>query len=215
MTEPLYSETTERIWQNLPQVYRREDAFQDWQFKKYLASLGEILSEVDILIERFTYTPPDDGVPVDTSDLVDPMTANEEWLPWLAQLVGVKLNRSLTVPQQRLAISTRLSGTQVGTKASMAEAAKPALTGSQTVYVYPFSTSAGGIGAGGQWDVLILTLASETVGDVVQTIIDAGAKPAGIKLWAATYGATWNTVESTYPTWNDWEAQTWADIEQT
>lgn len=215
MPEPIYSETTERVYERLPQVYRREDALQDWQLKKYMASILEIQHTVNVLIDRFDYTPPDDGVVGDTSDLVDPLTADEAWLPWLGQLVGVRINQALTTAQQREAIRTALSGTQAGTKASIAAAAKTALTGTQTVYVHPFSTTAGGIGAGGQWDVLLLTISSETAGDPVQAVIDADAKPAGIQLWHDTYGATWDTIEATYATWNAVDAATWDTIEQT
>jgi hypothetical protein len=214
MPEPMYSETTERVYERLPQVYRREDALQDWQMKKYLASVLEIQDVVSVLIDRFTYTPPDDGVSADTSDLVDPMTADEAWLPWLGQLVGVRINKALTVAQQRDAIRTALSGTQAGTKTSIANAAKTALTGSQTVYVHSFSDD-GGIGAGGQWDILLLTLSEETVGDPVAAVIAAGAKPAGVKLWHLLYGASWDTIEASYSTWADWDAETWNDIEQT
>lgn len=214
MAEPVFSETTERLYERLPDAYKSEDANIDYPFKRWLSGVGDVLGDVDTLITRFDYTPPEDGTPSDTSDLVDPDTADEAWLPWLAQLVGVKLNAYDTLATHRMRIGSALSGIKAGTKTAVAEAAKRVLTGTKTVYVYDHSTTAG-IAAGGQWDVLVLTVQGETISDPLVEIIKAGAKPAGIKLWHMYFGAQWGTLEVSRPTWTDWETVTWQQLEET
>lgn len=50
--------------------------------------------------------------------------------------------------------------------------------------------------------------------DPAQAIIDRGAKPAGIILYNVSFGSSWDEVEANLPTWNDWEAHTWTEIEE-
>lgn len=213
MTEPVFGDTTERLYARLPDIYRREDANQSWQFKKYLSGAVDQASDIDTLIERFSFTPPEDGVADDTSDLVDPATADQEWLPWLAQLVGVKLVPSDTVAQWRTRIASTLTSAQPGTVAAMAEAARKVLTGNQTVSIYPFSNGSG-VGAGNQWEMLIVTVADETLSDPIAAVVGAGQKPAGVKLYHTTYGASWSTIQTEFPTWADWNGKTWQEIQE-
>lgn len=214
MPEPIFDETTERLYKRLPEVYRTYDIKQGWQFKKWLSGICNSQNEVDSLITRFSYTPPEDGVPTDTSDLVDPATADAAWLPWLAQLVGVVLAPADTEAERREHIGSALSGIKAGTKAAMAEAAKKVLTGTKSVAVYDHSNLTG-LGVGDQWEVLVRTIQAETLSNPVDAIIAVGAKPAGVKLYHQYYGASWQTIETTYPTWAGWEGKTWQQIEET
>lgn len=216
MTEPIFTESTERWWAKIPGVYRFEDAQLDWPMKRWLAGIGDVYNEVDVLIDRIKYVPADDGIDeMDLhSDLVDPQQADATWLPWLAQLVGVKFDYLLTEQQKRDRITNAIGGVQAGTKAAIIQAAQSVLTGTKTVYVYPFSNTIGGIDAGTQWEVLVMTIAAETVSDPVVAIINAGAKPAGVKLYHDTYGANWTTVETAFSTWDAWDATTWETMEQ-
>jgi hypothetical protein len=50
---------------------------------------------------------------------------------------------------------------------------------------------------------------------VLAAIKAHGAKPAHIEILHSTYEAPWDTVTAAYPTWADWEARTWAEIEET
>lgn len=213
MAEPVYDEATEELYAGLPEVQRVNDIPYNYSLKRYLSGIGYTLGEVYTLIDRFSYTPPDDGVATDTSELVDPYLANVEWLPWLAQLVGVKVKVTANEADWRAAIASAVSGTKAGTKQAIVEAAQTVLTGSKVVYIYDHSNATDGIGNGDQWDVLITTLEEETTSDPVAAVLLAGAKPAGINLTHMYYGATWDTIESELPTWNDWEGKTWEDIE--
>lgn len=215
MTEPIYTETTERLWdEQVPGVYQFEDSRNDWSMKKYVSATGDVLDEVGVLVDRIKYIPLDDGEEADLhSDLVDPWQADTAWLNWLAQLVGVKFRAGLSENDKRTQIATAVGGVRAGTNAAIVQAVQTILTGTKTVYVYQFSNLTG-IGAGTQWEVLILTLSEETTADVVNTVIAAGAKPAGVKLYHEYYGANWTAMESAYTTWNAWELP-WEDIEQT
>lgn len=216
MPEPTFSEATERFYASLPGVYRFEDANNGWQMKSWIAGILDVQGEIETLLTRIKYVPPEDGPAVEDlhSDLVDPDTADEAWLPWLAQLVGVRFNYTLTEAQRRERIKSAIGGVRAGTKAHMIEAAKAVLTGTQTVYVYPFSNAVGGINAGTQWEVLVITKPDETAGDVVAAIVNAGAKPAGVKITHVTDSNTWAEVEAAFPTWAQWDAATWQQIEQ-
>jgi hypothetical protein len=216
MTEPIFTEATERTYERLPGVYRFEDTKTDWTMKRYLSGICLPLNELDVLIDRFRYTPEDDGY-FDTIDLssalVDPDFADTAWLPWLAQLVGVNFDYLQDEATQRERIKHAFEGARPGSEAAIIQAAQTVLTGTKTVYVYPHS-DLGGIGAGTQWEVLIRTIAAETTGDVVEAVTNLGAKPAGVKLYHETYGASWDTIEAAAPTWADWEALTWEELEQ-
>lgn len=48
--------------------------------------------------------------------------------------------------------------------------------------------------------------------DPVGTAIALGAKPAGIVLHHDTFSADWNTIETNFPTWSDWEVRNWNEI---
>jgi hypothetical protein len=152
----------------------------------------------------------------ETSELVTPETADDEWLPWLAQLVGVDLNPALTREAKVDAIRFASAGWQGGTKAAVAAAAKSVLTGTRYVQVFDHSTEAG-VGTGGEWDVLLVTRQTETpdVGAVLDAVVAQKAKPAGVVLHHLAYNATWADVEAAYPTWADWVAAgSWARLEE-
>jgi hypothetical protein len=216
MPEPTFTEATERLYAALPGVYRFEDGNHDWQMKKWLAGILDVENDIEVLLDRIKYVPPEDGPELEDlhSDLVDPDQADEEWLPWLAQLVGVHFNYLITTAQKRERIKSAIGGVRAGTKAHMIEAAKAVLTGTQTVFVYPFSNSGGGINAGTQWEVLVITKPDETAGDVVAAITNAGAKPAGVKIYHVTDSNTWAEIAVASPTWADWNAKTWQQLEQ-
>lgn len=213
MSEPIFDTSTERLYdRGLPIHYRSEDANLDWVLKRWLSGIGGQQNEVDTIIERFSYTPPEDGVPHDTSDLVNPITCDFAWLPWLAQLVGVKLDGTLSPTDQRNQVD--FVNFFRGTKQHMAQAAQKVLTGDKHVTIFDHTITSSAIGAAGQWDMLVITLASETVSDPVAAIIAANAKPAGVNLLTETFTSTWDDVEAAHPDWTSWDATSWTGIEE-
>lgn len=212
MPEPIFSAATERYYQALPEAYRLEDAKTDWTLKKFLSGVLEQQNDIEVLIDRFDYDAPPVGAIGDTSDLVDPVTADAAWLPWLQQLVGLRTTSSdVAVMRSRIASPTKFRG---GTKAAIREAAKTVLTGDKHVEVYDHTTDVSALGAAGQWDVLIVTRATETVSSPITEVIRVGAKPAGIILYHRTYTTTWDAIEAAFPTWADMEGKTWSEIEE-
>lgn len=215
-----YTAQTNALFARLPDYIRRADdrSGNNNFLKRYLSTIIDQFGEVMALFDRIDYVAPSDGgEPFDSSDLTDPTRADVSWLPWLAQLVGVRLDTTLDVEAQRDAVLYASSGWQAGTKGSVAAAAKSVLTGSKFVLVYDHSTESG-IGAGGEWDLLVVTRAIETPDPdlVLSTIIAKRAKPAGVLMHYLAYSASWLAIETIRHTWAGVEASpTWADIEQT
>lgn len=245
MTEPVYSATTEKLWRRLPEVYRTYDEDNDWAFKKFISSFADQLDEVETLSERFflvgeedyrlltedlgvtdTYTRPDgledDDSPIgylpmyQTSDLVDPRTANEEWLPYVAQLYGVQLPND-TVDYQRAAIWYGYTSLKGGSKQALREALQDQLTGDKWVDIYERRDGAGGSidSPAGEWDILVVTRTEETPPglDLVAEIERRNAKPAGVILHQITYNAPWDDIDTL-----DWTAieafSNWNELER-
>lgn len=176
MPEPIYSETTEALYGRLPAAYRQEDENQGWVLKTWLSGVVDQAGDVEAFINRASYDTPDDGgSPTDSSALADPEKADAAWLPWIAQVLGKKINPRFTEQQTRDYLST--AGYTSGTKKAIAEAAASELVGTRSVTVYDHTTDTSAIGAGGQWDVLIVTKASETLENLVPETIATTADP--------------------------------------
>lgn len=191
MPEPIYGTTTERIYLRIPEFYRTLDSQNEWYLKKYISSIGDELNEVDTLLARIEFIPPEDraeyyaslgplstyerpaGIedpalgfePIGlTSDLLDGRTANTEWLPYLGQLIGSDILSLPTEAERRDAVIYNYLGFRAGSRAALEDAAKRVLTGSKYVRVYPHRDGAGGsiFAEGTQWDILIITKTEET-----------------------------------------------------
>lgn len=218
MARPVVHTTTERIYGGLPGVYRAGDDAQaggpsGYPLLRYLSLLTDQLGEVIDLLQRFDYYSPDDGgLAGDTSDLVDPATADAGWLPWIAQLVGARLPPGLTVAQQRNAIAGVVAGYLKGTKQGIIAAAQTALTGTKYARVIPLY-------GGDQYRIELRTRTSETASTaaVLAAVDAAGARPAGIEIVPTVYEATWAQIEAAYPVWLTLEtnAPTWLQVEET
>jgi hypothetical protein len=237
-TVPYMSTLVDRLYRRLPEVYRTMDAANsDWPLKRYLAGLlttaGAIGDTFDAIRGDFPVGPSTpqpwalspDELAVWTANRInrpsalgDPNQADPAWLPWLAQLVGAPLPPGASVQEQRDTIAFATSGWRGGTRQAIADAARTALTGSMYAQVAPHTipTDSGGTQAGGVWDITIITRDSETPDPaaVLNAVLSKGVKPAGAVLHHATYGASWAQVEAVFPTWSDWNAATWSQIEQ-
>lgn len=240
MNAPTYSVTTERLYDKLPDLYKETDANQDYQFKKFISSVVDYLGDIDLLVARLrylsqidlaqqkryaqrytTYEHPDRtlGAPPlgATSDLVDPRAADENWLPWLGQFLGVKITPQMNIFESRDAISYASTGFRAGSKDALEKAVRAVLTGSKYAVALPHTKVQGGnIVPGTLWDLTILTRNSESPSSevILATINKPTVKPAGVKLYHRTYQASWDALEAALPFWKDWETTTWDQIEQ-
>jgi hypothetical protein len=214
------------LYESLPQRYHDDDEDRsleppyDRPLLRYLCGIGEILDALEELVDRIAYVPLDEGGEGgDTSDLLDPATADEAWLPWLARLVGIDVSDVLGVVARRDAIAS--AGYVSGTRRAIADAARSALTGSRYVRVDDHAIYGGdppGVQPGGVWDVLLTTRVSETpdLDAVLEAVHEKGAKPAGIVLHHRAYQATWAIVATLRPTWADWHAAgSWTALMET
>lgn len=230
---PYMSTLADRLYQRLPEVYRTLDA-QDstWTFKRYIAAivyqagLGDDFYAA-VLGDRpiGPASPQPWALEADElanwlaarqsrlSSLGDPLQADSGWLPWLAQLVGATLDPTASDTEQRDTILFATSGWRAGTAAAMADAARSALIGSRYAAVLPATA---GASPGTPWDITIVTRATETPNPsaVIGAILRKGVKPAGVTLHTRSYNSSWAAVGAAKPTWSDWNASPWAQIEE-
>lgn len=212
MARPVVSTFTDRLYGSLPEFYRDADTPLDYPLLRFLSLLGDQAGATEQLLDRIDYlTVRDGGLLGDTSDLVDPASADPAWLGWLAQLVGAELSPLIAVPAQRTTISSAAAGFQAGSRQALAAVARRALTGGQFVNITPNLD-------GNPWVIGLATAQADTpsIAAVIAAIEDAGAKPAGYRLEVTFYSASWNTLEAKYPTSDAWDAVTsWDALEQT
>jgi hypothetical protein len=222
MTEPIFSDTMEALWSQLPDIYRLEDAAQtgpDFPMKRWLSGVVDQLGEVQEVIKRIDFETADarEDDSQASSDLANPVTADAKWLPWIGQLVGLRDDPAMTDQARRDQVTAAAGGFRSGTKGAIAAAVTASLTGSRVVSVYDHSITDPYDG-GGEWDVLIVTRGTETPvssAQLIANVIAAGAKPAGVVLHHRGFEASWATIEGARPTWADWQSATWAQIEET
>lgn len=245
MSEPTYSATTERLYARLPESYRNLDIQQNWELKKFISSIADQLGDIDALIQRIEYIPENErfayysalnqyntyqrppGIedpaygwsPMgETSDLIDGRTANLEWLDYIGMLTGAQVRPLETEDEKRDAIIRGYLGLTAGSRQAVEDAVKRVLTGTKYARVYPQRDGAGGnpLSPGTQWDVLIVTRASETpIGiDLAAEVTNKGAKPAGVILHHIPYNIVWLVIETSFDTWAKIEATlTWGNFE--
>lgn len=238
MSEPEVSAFAERLYGRLPEVYRRMDIEQVWLLKRYLAAATHTAGEIETVVERARGSRPAGpaspapwGLVSDEeltrwaqartalpSELGDPLLADDAWLPWLAQLVGARLDPAASEAERRDTIRYATSGWRAGSRAAIADAARSALTGTQYAQVLVHSTVSGGmVVAGSPWDITIVTRDSETPDPdaVLGAVLRKGVKPAGAVLHHHPYTTSWTAATAAYPTWADRGGTSWREIEET
>lgn len=188
-----------QVYDSLPPAYRTEDARQypPLPLQRYLSLVGDQLDEVAGLIGR-------------AKEMADPDLADEAWLPWLAQLAGVRLNGLTTVAARRVAIRTAGSGWLTGTMAGIIAAIRSTLADPVNNYLTVTRDLVD------PWVLHVTTRATETPDPVASlAAVDAiGAKPAGVVLEWTAFHASWDQIEAAAPTWNDIETLgSWTAIE--
>lgn len=236
---PYMSVLVDRLYHRIPEVYRTMDgADTTWAFKRYLGGLLDYAGLIDATILGMTGDRPVGpavlepwALPADElaywrearanrpSSLGDPMQAEVAWLPWMAQLVGARLDPAATEAEKRDTIRYATSGWRGGTRAAIEDAARSALTGTRYARVVPHTKPgmSGGLEPATIWDITIVTRTAETPdpAEVLNAVLRKGVKPAGAVLWHTPYQATWDQIEAILPTWADWEAVGgWTAIEE-
>lgn len=230
---PHMSELVDRLYGRLPQIYRTMDARElQWPLKRWLGAALDYQGRLDAHVTAWSGERPIGPADLEPwalapdelarwrderqsvlSTLGDPLTAEAQWLPWLAQLVGAVLDPAASEAEKRDTIRYATSGWRAGTRGAIADAAKSALTGSRYARVVPHTkpSEAGGLEPGSIWDITIVTRIGETPDPeaVLGAVLRTGVKPAGVRLHHAVYEATWDQVEAVFPTWLELESATW------
>lgn len=198
----------EALYASLPEYLQRLDT-PDQVLKRFLAIEGDVgAGAVLALVDRLDPA----SNPAGVSALLDATQADAGWLPWLAQLRGIRLNPAQSLAQQRVAVANAAGGWTGGSSPSIAAAAGTVLTGTKRVLVLPGSVTVKGDGQ--WWDILVLTRPEETPDPtlVIPAIVAADAKPAGCVLhWSqniANYAhlrdihGTYSALETAFPTYD-------------
>ena len=232
MTRPTVTPSTEAVYSRLPAHYRDSDARQvsgsGYPLLRWLSGLGDQMAEVDAILARLDYLTLSEGrVGADTSDLVDPLTADVAWLAWLGWLVGVDASSRLTDAERRAAITgIATGGWAAGSQESLAAVVRPLLSGMRLVRIFP--------GEFGPWTIGVHTRLSETSvltwdgieatfrdwgeleaagswdglspRDPLAALLRANVIPAGVEVFHTLGVATWDSLAAGVPDWAAWEA---------
>lgn len=168
------------------------------------AHLCEALAQMLVQVAE-VYDPPDPLPPA--APLMDPAPAPDWALPWVGQLVGVRLPRGATAEQARTLIRD-VAGFSRGTPAALAAAAAATLTGNQVVIFRERDSSA----ADPPYALEVVTLTGETPNPAATLAALMAQKPAGIVLtyrsvegqdWQAVRDQTWRQARATHASWRD------------
>lgn len=178
LTPGSFTVTTERLYRRLPEFYQRADVDNGLVFKQWISGIVDIAGELEELTDRIGISAVDGS----QSELADLELADDEWLLWIAMMLGSPIKDDLDYQS----IRTLLQSTNFfrGTKAHIEAAAATALTGDRFVAVYDHSTSVATRGEGTEWDVLIVTKQNETPTNLIPR-------------QAATFGAAADWVPDT------------------
>lgn len=187
---PIVGDWAQRLYDRLAPVHQ-QDAALGYPFLIYLGAMGDkLMEDIDFLVS-------DSDIGPGWSRLFDTGTCPSYALPWLGQIVGVRVNPLLSDLDQREQIR-EVGGWSRGTPGSMLAAAQPYLTGTKfTLMIERYG--------GDAYQILYITHTAETPAD--PTLMEAAViaqKPAGIVLTFANYvGQTWGDVKSGNATWQD------------
>jgi hypothetical protein len=216
MAAPAVAEFTRRLWDDLPHLYRAADADQpapnDFPLLRFLSLLGDQADELATIYGRLALH--DDGTGDWISDLATPALVDDNWLEWLALLVGVDPAQFPNHPALRQALD-RLSF-DAGSRASVIRVITDYLSPparflivrfygnvwTVLLIVHPDDIHAttwneleagfpdwGAVNAAGSWNA---------IGGVDEDLLDrlAPYRPAGVTFVLAVQSNTWIGIES-------------------
>jgi hypothetical protein len=110
-----------------------------------------------------------------SSALTDPQTCNIEWLPWLGQLVGVRVPFPVADESAaRAQVQGALTSAPAGSRPAIIQTVQTILTGTKSVTITDHYT-------GDPWKIQVNTLAVET-----PTVLTGSPFTWGVSLWGGT-----------------------------
>jgi hypothetical protein len=188
------------VWSDLPALYRDADeALADpLQLYRYLQGAGVGADDLNAT-----------ATAVYNGALTTLTACPDEWLPWLAVVLGAVPGN--TVNDTRAAIAARENGAAEGSAQAMEQYMAHYLTGTQTVHVVPSGT-------GVAWTLDVRMISAETTAAggpdvIVAQLTAAGKVPAGWTVNPVLINPLWSAHDAAYPLWSSWDGQTWAQHE--
>ena len=192
---------TDRWYDMLPETYRAADE-QDtstadgWPLYAYMDAACSVLVTPTGIADRIA-----DG------DLTDPSLADDGWVPWLAQAVGVN---EITVAAMRTALANIISAAALGSRDYVRVLTQGFLIDTRDCEVTAVPP----------WGIRVRVRASEispSVGGdttgLTAALYATGKVPAGFALQVTTMQQTWGQVQSALPTWAPGEGKPWSTVE--
>jgi hypothetical protein len=176
------------------------DGQTGWHLAKFAGALGEMFQPVADVARD---TPEGPG----WSAVLDLQRCPDEWLPWLAQFVGVALLAGSSPDDMR----ERIAGTdgfKRGTPESIRVATQATLTGTRHVTLRERDSNS----ADPPYTLEVVTLTGETPDPAATRAAILAQKPGGIVLayrtvagqdWQGVTAKTWRQARATYATWRD------------
>lgn len=184
---PAVQPITDDFYNDLGPWRRADETAATWQLLEYSDAAVGLMQSIESIIR-------DSDAGVGWSSIMDVDRAPSAWLPWMAQLGGIRLEPGLSDVNQRARIKST-DGFRRGSPGAIVGAAQQYLTGTKTVYLVERHGSA--------YRLTVAVKASE-VADIaaVQRAVTA-QKPAGIVLTVTTtLGGDYNTLRDTHASYN-------------
>lgn len=129
------------------------------------------------------------------SKAVDADLTPAEFLPWLAQFVGLRIPQGILIADQRALIKAA-PGWRRGSAAALRAGIQSYLTGLKRVFLVERDTSA--------WHFGVTTYTSETPDPAKVLAYITANKPAGLQFtYAALTGQTYNQMLANHPLYSD------------
>jgi hypothetical protein len=183
---PELDAVAERLYADMaPLAWLDED--NGWALAVLCGGTGELFQEVDDLARDTADGP-------GWSSVLDLARCPVDWLPWLAQFVGVTLTTGLTDAQARAVIAER-TGWGRGRRATIIAVIQSTLTGAKTVYMQErYQADA--------YKLAVRTITAQTPSAAATLAALVAAKPAGIVLdFATVTGQTYDLVRVNFATY--------------
>lgn len=191
---------TDRWYDMIPEMYRIADdddtsTSLGWPLYGYMDAACSTLVEPTFIANRIA-----------AGQLTDPALADDEWIPWLAQAIGVY---GTGVAEQRARLANVVSQSALGSLGYMTVMVQEFLTGTKYAVVTPAPP----------WGIEIrvrvdeLSLVGDTVGGLAAALYATGRVPAGFLLTIVTDQETWAQLAVAMPTWAPGQGQQWKRID--
>lgn len=189
MPEPTLTGFAADLYERLS-PWAHADADNGYALALLCQAVGAQFDEIDAVARAGTDDEPG------WAALMDPDAAPAFTLDWLAQFAGVSLNRTLDEAQKRVAIRATEGVVKRGTPAAMQRAARPFLTGAQSVFLAERD--------GDAYQLTVITRTDETPDpDAVEAAL-LSQKPAGIVMtYSVVPGLAYAELDADYTDYGD------------